>query len=185
MSFDISTIQKGIKDRPRKVLIYGPPKIGKSTLSGSTKNALMIPTESRADHINCEKTPIPTQLEDVYAVIDFLAKDKKHGYKRLIIDTIDWLEPLIHDYVCRKNNFKSITDDHNKETAFQKGLKYHAVAGWKELLKGLDYLRDNGIAVILIAHDAVIKVDPPDGDSYDKSVMKIDTLCLLLRNGQT
>jgi GTPase SAR1 family protein len=173
MGFDPSTIQDGIKDRPRKILIYGPPKIGKSTLTGATKDALMIPTEDRVDHIQCKKTPIPNQLEDVFEVIQYLANEK-HPFKRLIIDTIDWLEPLIHDYVCRKNGFKSITDDHNKETAFQKGLKYHAVAGWKEFLAGLDYLRDSGIGIVLVAHDAIIKHDPPDGDSYDKSVMKID-----------
>jgi len=178
MGFDIETIQKGKRERPRKVLIYGPPKIGKSTLTGATKNALMIPTENRVDHIECDKTQIPKTLEDVFEVIQFLATEKKHKYKRLIVDTIDWLEPLIHDYVCRKNGFKSITDDHSKETAFQKGLKYHAVEGWKELLSAFDYLRDNDVAVVLVAHSAVIKVDPPEGDSYDKSVMKIDKYSL-------
>lgn len=174
MAFDIAKIQKGKKDRPRKILIYGPPKIGKSTLAGATKDALMIPTEDRVDHIGCDKTPIPVKLEEVFDVIEFLSSDKAHGYKRLIIDTIDWLEPLVHQYVCDQNGWKSITDDHNKETAFQKGLKYHSVEGWKFLLKGFDHLRDNGIAVVLIAHSAVIKMDPPEGDSYDKNVMKID-----------
>ena len=174
MGFDLKKIQKGVKASPRKFLIYGDPKIGKSTLVGSTRNALMIPTEDRVNHIDCDKTEIPKKMEDVFEVIQFLATDKTHKYKRLIIDTIDWLEPLIHNWVCHENGFKSITDDHNKETAFQKGLKYHAVSGWKNLLEGLDFLRNSGIDVILVAHSSVIKIDPPDGSPYDKSVMKID-----------
>ena len=155
-------------------MIYGPVKVGKSTLVGATNDALMIPTEDRVDHIDCHKGPIPERLEDVYDTIKHLANDKKHGYKRLIIDTIDWLEPLVHDYVCRANNFPSITDDGNKETSFQKGLKYHAVAGWRKLFEGLDFLRENGIDIILVAHATAVKINPPNGDPYDKSVMKID-----------
>lgn len=172
--FELESIQKGKLKKPKKIIIYGPVKVGKSTLVGSTENALMIPTEDRVDHIGCDKTPIPNSLEEIFGIIKFLASDKNRSYKRLIIDTVDWLEPLVHDYVCRENGFTSITDDGNKETAFQKGLKYHAVSGWRKLLEGLDYLRDNGIDIILVAHDTVIKVDPPGGDRYDKSVMKID-----------
>ena len=82
MSFSLNKIQKGIKREPRKIIIYGPPKLGKSTLSGSTK--------------------------------------EKHGCKRIFLDTLDWFEPLLHEYICHEKGFKSLTDDHNKETANKK-----------------------------------------------------------------
>jgi hypothetical protein len=173
MAFTMESIQKGIVEKPRKLVIYGPPKLGKSTLAGSTKNSLMIPTEDRVSHIDCDKTPVVKKYDEILEIFDFILNGK-HKYKRIIIDTLDWLEPIIHHNICEKNNFKSLTDDHNKETAFAKGLKYHAVDGWKKFLHNCDVLRDNGIATIFIAHSHSITVNPPISDSYDKEVMKID-----------
>jgi len=172
MAFSIKDIQKGAKKMPRKVIIYGPPKLGKSTLAGSTKNALMIPTEDRVSHIACDKTPVIGEYQELLDIFDFLLKGS--NYKRVIIDSLDWLEPILHKYICDKKKFTSLTDDHNKETAFQKGLKYHAVEGWKTFLYNCDLLRQNGIDVIIVAHSHNITVNPPTSDPYDKSVMKID-----------
>jgi hypothetical protein len=167
-------IQRGAQKMPRKIIIYGPPKLGKSTLAGSTKNALMIPTEDRVAHIGCDKTPVIQHYQDMLDVFDFLLKEKKHSYKRVIIDSLDWLEPILHSYICEKKGLKSLTDDHNKETAFQKGLKYVAVEGWKSFLFNCDVLRENGFDVIIVAHSQTITINPPTSDSYDKAVMKID-----------
>jgi len=174
MAFSLTKdVQKGVQRKARKVVLYGMPKLGKSTLVGATKNALMIPTEDRVSHIDCAKTPVVTNYTQVIEVFDSLITEN-HTFKRVIIDSIDWLEPLIWNHLCEKHNWKSITDDHNKETAFSKGLKYHAVSAWKSFLHNCDVLRDNGIDVILVSHAQTIKVNPPDGDEYDKYVMKID-----------
>lgn len=179
MGFSLSDIQKGTKKMPRKVIIYGPPKLGKSTLAGSAKNALLIPTEDRVAHIDCDKSPVMSSYGAIMEVFDSLLNEN-HVYKTIVIDTADWLEPLIHEAVVEKLNqdsakkIKSITDDHSKETAFARGLKYHAVEGWKKFLSNCDVLRDNNMNVVVLAHSQIIKVDPPDSDSYDKHVMKID-----------
>lgn len=174
MAFDLKNgVHRGVQRKARKMLIYGPPKMGKSTIVGATKNAIMIPTEDRVAHIACDKTPVVSHYSEIIEIFDSLINEN-HGYKRVIIDTLDWTEPLIWNYLCEKNNWKSITDDHNKETAFSKGLKYHAPAAWKKFLFNCDVLRDHGMDVILVSHAQVVKVNPPDGDEYDKHVMKID-----------
>jgi hypothetical protein len=182
MAFSLHDIQKGVKRMPRKIILYGPPKLGKSTLSGATKNALMIPTEDRVAHIKCDKTPVVENFEQINEIFDFLLNGK-HTYKRVVVDTLDWLEPMIHDYAVRKLNerlegtsstlAKSINDDNCKETTFQKGLKFVAPAAWKVFLANCDILRDNGLDVILVAHSDTITVNPPDRDPYEKYVMKI------------
>jgi hypothetical protein len=96
-------------------------------------------------------------------------------YQSVIFDTLDWMEPLLHDYICRKKGFKSLIDDFNKETAFSRGLKYHAVEGWKMFLHNCDLLREQaGMNIILVAHSAIEKVNPPDSDGYDKYSLKLD-----------
>jgi hypothetical protein len=174
MGFSSKDIQKGVAKMPRKIVIYGPPKLGKSTLAGSAKDSLMIPTEDRVAHINCDKAPVVQEYEEIMDVFDYILTNNKHTYKRVIIDSLDWLEPILHKHICKKKGFKSLTDDHNKETTFQKGLKYHAVEGWKTFLRNCDVLRENGLDVIIVAHSHNITINPPTTDSYDKSVMKID-----------
>lgn len=180
MAFSMSDIQKGVKKMARKIVIYGPPKLGKSTLAGSTEKALMIPTEDRVAHIKCDKTPVVTSLKEITEIFNFLLKkENKHGYKRIIIDTLDWLEPLIHQAIVEDlkssgKKVESITDDHTKETAFQKGLKYLAVNKWKDFLANCDALRAAGFDIILVAHSQTITINPPNSDPYDKYVMKID-----------
>jgi|WetSurMetagenome_2_1015567.scaffolds.fasta_scaffold03341_5 hypothetical protein len=180
MGYSLNNIQHGIKQMPRKIIIYGPPKIGKSTLAGSAAKSLMIPTEDRVAHIDCKKTNVVQSTKDIKDIFEMLLEEK-HPYKRVIVDTLDWLEPLIHKAALDRLNeqrkgaeVKSITDDNCKETAFQKGLKYHAVEAWKRFLQNCDELRANGMDVILVAHCQIVTVNPPNGDSYDKWAMKID-----------
>jgi hypothetical protein len=180
MAFSMKDISKGVQKKARKLVIYGPPKLGKSTLAGSTLNAIMVPTEDRVAHVNCDKTPVIRSYEEIREIFDFLTSEKNTKYKRVIFDTLDWMEPIIHqqaiDNISKITGKRpdSISDDSHKETNYQKGLKYHAVSAWKDFLSSCDYLRDAGIDVILIAHEQVVKVNPPDGSEYDKYVMKID-----------
>lgn len=174
MSFSLDDVQQGALEKPRKIIIYGPPKIGKSSLAGAVKGALMIPTEDRVSHIKCDKAPVVKEYKEILEIFDFLISNEKHSYKRVIIDSLDWLEPILHKHICEKKGYKSLTDDHNKDTAFQKGLKYQAVEGWKSFLHNCDVLRENGLDVIIVAHSQTITVNPPNTDSYDKAVMKID-----------
>ena len=174
MAFDFGTIIKGAQQSARKIVIYGPPKMGKSTLASSGKDSFLIATEDRVTHIDCDKAPVVKSMQEVYDIFQALYTEK-HPYKTIVIDTLDWLEPMLHAHVCQTKGFASITDDHNKETAFQKGLKYHAVEEWKKFLNACDSLReDKKLNIVLVAHSDMQKVTPPDNDSYDRYAMKID-----------
>lgn len=173
MGFKFTDISKGSSKTPRKIIIYGPPKLGKSTLAAATKGALMIPTEDRVSHINCDKTPVVTSFEETMEIFTFLLEEK-HNYKRVIIDTLDWFEPILHAHICKEKNLKSLVDDYSKETNYQKGLKYLAPAGWRVFLDNCDVLRNAGMDIIFVAHSQTITENPPNGDAYDKAVMKID-----------
>ena len=69
MSFDPRSIRKGIEAAPRKVVIHGNPKIGKSSLAAAAPDAILIPTEDRVKHIDCAKTDVVTRFEENINVI--------------------------------------------------------------------------------------------------------------------
>jgi len=183
MGFDPMAITQGPERQARKIVLYGPPKLGKSTLAISAKNSLLLPTENRVAHLHGAKLPLVTCYEDVETVIG-LFKNGTYKQKRFIIDTLDEFEPLLHDKVSREHGWNSLVEDKIKDTNFNKGLSIHAVIKWRKFLAELDDLRINyGIDIILVAHAMPMKVNPPDHDQYDKWAMKIDKYAVPILEG--
>jgi len=173
MAFDPRSIRKGIEAAPRKVVIHGNPKIGKSSLAAAAPDALLIPTEDRVKHIDCAKTDVVTRFEEIMEIFEYLIQGTP--YRTVIIDTLDWMEPMLHDYICRKKGFKSLHDPKDNEVNYYKGLMVHAVEGWKMFLQNCDMLREQAnMNIILVAHSAVEKVSPPDSETYGRYTLKID-----------
>lgn len=172
--FDPRNIRQGKQTAPRKVVIYGNPKMGKSTLAASAPDCLLIPTEDRVKHIDCAKTDVVKNFDEIMEVFEYLMSGT--SYRSVIIDSLDWMEPMLHAYICKKKGFiKGLQDDHNKETNYGKGMKVHAVEGWKMFLQNCDILRETqNMSIILVAHSAIEKISPPDGDAFDRYTMKID-----------
>jgi len=171
--FDPRSIRKGKQPAPRKVIIYGSVKQGKSTLAGASPNCLMIPTEDRVSHIDCNKTEVVTNYQEIIDIFKYLKEGTP--YKTLVIDSLDWLEFLLHAYVCEKNGFKSLTDNKDASVSYGRGLKYFATEQWKDFLYNLDILREEQkMSIVLVAHSTVEKVSPPDSDGYDRYTLKLD-----------
>lgn len=173
MSFDPREIRKGVQSAPRKIIIYGDVKIGKSTLAGASPDCLMIPTEDRVAHIDCAKTNVVTNYQEILDIFKYL--EEGSPYKTLIIDSLDWLEGMIHEYVCKKKGFASLTDNKDANVNYGRGLKYYAVDAWRDFLYNLDVLRDKQkMSIVLVAHSMIEKVSPPESDSYDRHTLKLD-----------
>jgi hypothetical protein len=173
MAFDPKSIRRGVKPAPRKMVIYGPPKIGKSSLVASADDALLIATEDRVNHIDCAKTDVVHSYDEIMEIFEYLVSGSP--YRTVIIDTLDWMEPLVWQYVCKKKGFKSLIDDTNKEVNFGRGMKYHAVEAWKMFLENCDVLREQAnMSIVLVAHSQIEKMTPPDSDAYDRHTFKID-----------
>lgn len=173
MAFDPRSIRQGRQTAPRKIVIYGAPKMGKSSLAASAPDCLLIPTEDRVKHIDCAKTDVVRSFDEIMDVFEYLMQGSP--YKSVIIDSLDWMEPMLHSYICKKKGFKSLFDDHDKDVNYGKGLKVHATEGWKMFLQNCDILREQqNMSIILVAHSSIEKISPPDGDAFDRYTMKID-----------
>ena len=107
MAFDISSISKTKRLRAPKLVIAGPGKIGKTTFASQAPNAIGILTEDGADNVDTNAFPLCNSLQDVYAAIGTLLSEK-HKYESVFLDSLDWLEPLLHQHVCEKNKWATI-----------------------------------------------------------------------------
>lgn len=155
-------IIKGKKRRPRRTILYGPHGIGKSTWASKAPRPLFIATEDGLDDIGSDRTPIITDLDVFHGVISDLIQ-QPHEYYTVVIDTLDWLERVIHKKVETANNKESID-----AMGYQYGYKL-AVKHWDFILRSLDMLKESrNVWIIMLAHACAAKIEPPDGESYTR-----------------
>lgn len=165
----LSTVRTGRHPRPPKVVIYGGPKVGKSSFAAGIPDAIFVQTEEGLDALDVNSFPLASSYMDVIKQLRALATEK-HEYKAVVIDSLDWLEPLIWQTVVRDNGVATIEAVGG---GYGKGYA-EAVGYWTELLRALDHLRDNHkMTIVLIAHDEIRRMEPVDSEGYDYAALKL------------
>jgi len=107
-------------------LIYGQPKIGKSTFCAAADGALFIATEPGLNHLEVYQVPVKTWREFL-EVCSLLAKGD-HQFRTVVIDTVDNLYKFCTDFVLNKHGLQHQSDlDYGKgydliNTEFSKRL---------------------------------------------------------------
>lgn len=168
MSFSLESISRTKRVAAPKIVIGGPGKIGKTTFAAMAPDAIGILTEDGAHSVDAQAFPLCKSLDDVYSAIGVLYNEP-HEFKYVFLDSLDWLEPLLHAHVCKANGWKEI-----EQPGYGRG--YIAAADeWIKLLAGFEALRnEKGMGVIFIAHDKVKAINSPMHDQpYDSYVLKL------------
>ena len=176
MSFDLSSIKKGVEHKAPRMILLGVEKIGKSTFAAGADNPIFLPIkgEEGVDDLDVAKFPRAETFDDVLGAVTTLIKEK-HDYKTLIIDSVSALEPVIWAKLCQEDGVASIEE---YQKGFGKG--YIATVGkLRDLMEGLDMLRQKGISVILIGHVKVKRFDDPLGSSFDQYQFDLQEKCNL------
>jgi len=84
------TVVKASRKSPKNMVIYGPPKIGKTTMLSKLDNCLIIDLEDGSDMVDALKVKVNNL--DMLAVIGKEIIKEKKPYKYVAIDTISKLE---------------------------------------------------------------------------------------------
>ena len=151
---------------PQKVVVYGVQGIGKTSFGATFESPILLPVEDGAAAIDVDAFPLVTQFEQVVSAIEALHGD--HQFKTLVVDSLDWLEPLVWDVTCRANGWESI-----EKPGYGKGY-VEADKYWRHLMGGFDSLRlTKGMNIVLLAHSEVKKVEPPEAEAFDRYQMRL------------
>ena len=163
----LTDIKKGGALKPPRTLIYGPAGVGKTTFGASAPKPIFLPIEDGLGRIETDCFPVPATYLEVRAALDELINNE-HEYKTLVVDSLDWLEPMIWAHTCEQNKWQSI-EQPGYGRGYVEALKY-----WREFLDRINYLRDQKrMATVLIAHSAVRRFAAPDADAYDRYIIKL------------
>lgn len=162
-------INRGIVPTAKKVVIYGPEGIGKTTFAARFPNPVFIDTEGSTKEYDVARFPAPTSWQ---MLMDEVAEVKKNPQicRTLVIDTADWAEAACFAHVISAGQVKSIED-------FGYGKGYaRAKEEFGKLLNELTEVVNAGVNVVVTAHAAMRKFEQPDEmGSYDRWEMKLYT----------
>lgn len=134
------------------MLLYGAPKIGKSTFCSRAEDALFIATEPGLNHLETYNIRVNSWREFLEAMA-LIAKGN-HPFKTIVIDTVDKLCDFCEQELCAQNNVVSLSD-----FAFGKGYALYKT----EMSRVFQKVFALNMGVILTSHTQLTDVDTPQG----------------------
>lgn len=170
MALSLSSLVRKRSEKPPRIVIYGVPGIGKTSLAAEFPDAIFLQTEEGAGNLELttfQEEPF-TAFEQFEQAIQILY-DEPHDFRTVVVDSLDWLEPIIWAETCRRNKWSSI-----EEPGFGKGY-IQADEVWRKLLIGMNALRnDRDMTLIYLAHEEIKTFSDPERDSYDRYRLRLN-----------
>lgn len=109
--FELQPSQVSLDIKEKTILLYGEPKVGKTTLLSQIPKALILDFEDGTKYIPNIFTARISSWEEAQAVLRQLKSPKaKEMYEVIAMDTIPAAWRMAEDYICRKNKVKNIGD---------------------------------------------------------------------------
>jgi hypothetical protein len=165
MAISLASLKRSSDRKPPRLLVYGTAGIGKTTLGTNAPSPVFIQTED--SEVDCPTFGLLKTYDEVMEAMAALVTDD-HDFKTVVLDSLDWLEPIIWRETCRVNKWASIEDP-----GYGKGYAA-ALDTWRIVLDGFNALRDErGMAVIILAHCDIKRFDSPETEPYDRYGIKL------------
>ena len=162
-------IIRGKKNEPLKAVVYADAGKGKSTLGESFPNPFFLDLEGSTDRLDVDRVDLRKgTFASVMEWLNVLAREE-HGYQTLVVDTLDWLEPLIWASTSKRLEVKNI-----EVPGFHKGYREASLEEWPRFLNGCSILSEKKkMHILLLAHAETKKMNDPMIGDYDRWDIKL------------
>lgn len=136
-----------------KVVVYGPPKVGKSTLATRNPAALVLDTDSNGTaFLDCYRVPIDSwdTLKKALGELAARPRDAQPVFNTIVLDTVDMAWNFCRAHVCK--TFGVIHESEDKGF----GRVWDAVK--QEFMKAVSFITSNGWGLWIISHSITKEV---------------------------
>jgi hypothetical protein len=168
MSFSLDAIVEDVTPKPPIIVVYGPHGVGKTSFGAGFPAPILLMTEDGVGSLRIPRFPtVATTYHDVMTALGALYQGD-HDRQTLLLDSLDWLEPLVWAETARRHNKSSIE-------GWDYGKGYiEADEVWHEVLGGLEALRtQRGMSIVCTAHAAVTRFNSPTSEPFDRYSVKL------------
>src|SRR5215472_1726314 len=165
----LSTISRGKRPRHIFALLYGTDGVGKTTLCSHSPNPIFIGAEKGTQQLDVARFPQTDSIGELLAQVRAL-QTERHEFDSVVLDSLDWVEPLIWKAVCDEGKVETI-----EQYAGGYGKGYvRALDLWRTLLRELSVLNEH-MHVLLIGHAQIKSFQDPElPTAYDRYQLKIN-----------
>jgi hypothetical protein len=170
----LSSVRTNGSNLPNVYGFYATEGFGKTSIGAMTPSPIFLQSrgENGLDTLiqSGQLPPTPSfpecqSWEDVFACIDALLEEQ-HGYRTLVIDTVNGCERLCHEFVCKRD----FGNDWGERgwSHYSKGPEV-AIADWLMFIQKLDKLRVlKRMSIFMLMHSKVKTFNNPNGSNYDR-----------------
>lgn len=159
---------------PSRVILHGVEGIGKTSFAANAPSPIFVMArgetglETLIDQRQLPDVPhVPETMtwQDLLGVIESLTNEP-HEYKTLVLDTLNGLERLCHEFTCARD----FGGDWGNTgfASYSKGYDV-SLTPWREFLNALDRLREQKkMAIICLCHTKIKTFKNPLGNDFDR-----------------
>ncbi len=172
------SLQKLVKGRisqPTRSTVFGPEGIGKTTFAAGAPKPIFLGAEEGSNQLDVTRFQSPENWAEVIEAVRTLTKEP-HDYETLVIDTLDWVEPLIWSHICRRDSTAKGVLTSVESYGYGKGYSA-ALDEWRILVQAIEEMRRaKPMHVILLAHAHIKSFKNPEGEDFDRYELKLNKL---------
>ncbi len=166
MAINLSSISRITANLTPRIVLAGVEGIGKSTWAAGSDNPIFIPMKGERGIDNIRPAPMAfpacQTFDELMEALQSLYTEA-HDFKTVVLDSGSALEPIIWEKVCQSGGVDSIE---KYEKGYGKGY-VEAAKYWRQIMEGLDYLRDDKqMGSIIICHVKTKDFNDPETDPY-------------------
>jgi hypothetical protein len=167
MAISLASLRNSTSLSPPRLLLYGVAGVGKTLFATSAPRPVILQTEDGLGRIEATTFGLLRSFDEIMEALGALYTEP-HDFETLVVDSLDWLEPLVWQHTARTHNQPDI-----ESFGYGKGF-LAALDIWRSFLDGVNALRDErGMGVILIAHAEIRRFDSPETEPYDRYQPKL------------
>lgn len=155
-------------------LLYGPPKVGKTTFGSKMPKPLLLAAEkgySAIPGIVAQDIATWGQLKEV--VRELKKPEVKEAFSSIIVDTVDLMSDFCQKYICNRLGIETMGEggwSNNSWSAYKKEFE--------ETFRTLAQL---GYSIVFLSHDREKTIKPQNGIEYQQigSSMQSSALAII------
>lgn len=149
-----------------RVLLYAPEGLGKTTFAAGAPSPVFLGPEDGYGVLEVPHFPAPSSWAETLEAINVLATSD-HEYKTLVVDTLNWIEPFLWSFICKRDGKRDI-----EAYGYSKGYTV-ANTEWTVFLAALERLqRLKSMHVVLLDHAHVQNYKNPEAEDYGRFTLK-------------